>query len=351
MSFPVAFKTFKELVKEVKTDLNNNTDKIKKTCYSFFNFLTEKKILVPEDEIEHVDIKPPFLKQGDLFEGFEVLEILSDRGNIEIYLAVNKSNNLQRVIKLLNANKIEDADEYTEELSELETEYSMMKSVEHISEMCKAFKFEKNDKYTYIVLEHIQGISLSRYLHHTPNLSEEDCILIMEGFISGFAAMHESGLIHGDIHSSNVMVDNKNNIRIIDLGYSRKLSLEQNEVVSFGGVVNYMPPERIHIAKTRKYTHEADLYSDVYQVGILLYLVLYNTLPFDGFTWEELSKNIKEQKENYPENSFLSYSVNKQLIKIIKKCLEKKPKKRYKNAGGILKAFKKFAVNKELTVN
>jgi serine/threonine protein kinase len=103
-----------------------------------------------------------------------------------------------------------------------------------------------------------------------------------------------------------------------------------------------MPPERINTTSIKKYLKEPDLYSDVYQIGLLMYLVLYNTLPFDGFIWEELATNIKEANAVFADVSFLNVPVPEKLILILQKCLQKIPYERYKDAAEILADFKKL---------
>ncbi|MDQ3844013.1 MAG: protein kinase, partial [Bacteroidota bacterium] len=128
----------------------------------------------------------------------------------------------------------------------------------------------------------------------------------------------------------------------IDLGLSRTTEKDKNKVLKFGGVDYYMPPERINISSAKKYTTEPDLYSDVYQIGLLIYLVLYNDLPFGGFIWEELAQSIKEDAVVYPELSFLNYPVSRELITLMEKCLRKNPEERYPSATEILEDFRKF---------
>jgi tRNA A-37 threonylcarbamoyl transferase component Bud32 len=327
-------KSLKELVKEVRSDLKNDEAPIKTTCSSFLKFLIKKDILVHEHDEEEILLATPLFNPGDTFDNFRIETLLSDRGLIEIYLAADLMTGSESVVKALNKGKTEDSETFAEELNELQREYKMLKSVEHIPVICKAFDYKLCEEYAYINLEYIKGISLLKFLSaNSPG--EKDRLAIIKTFVSGFAALHSTGLIHGDIHSSNIIVAHVNELKIIDLGYSRKVQVDQDEVTSFGGVMHYMPPERIKRTKTRQYTREADLYSDVYQVGILMYLMLYNDLPFDGFIWEELSRKIKDTEPVFPSTSFAGYTVSPDLINIVKKCLNKKPAKRYKNAGEI----------------
>jgi serine/threonine protein kinase len=165
---------------------------------------------------------------------------------------------------------------------------------------------------------------------------------MIEEILTAFSLLHQSNLIHGDIHPSNILVLEDKTVKIIDLGLSRNVQVENNEVVKFGGISFYMPPERINISSVKKYMKEPDLFSDVYQVGVIIYLILYNTTPFKGFIWEELSQNIKTTDAVYPDVSFLNYPVPEQLINIVKKCLNKNPLERYANATEILADYTNY---------
>jgi serine/threonine-protein kinase len=204
------------------------------------------------------------------------------------------------------------------------------------------YGFKRNKHYAYIILEFIDGKSLFNYINEQKLLTKENCLQIIEAIINGFSLLHKIQLIHGDIHSSNILVLEDKTIKVIDVGLSINLQADKKQVLKFGGVNHYMPPERINISSSNKFISEPDLYSDVYQIGLLVYLILYNTLPFNGFIWEELATNIKEKEAEYKESSFLNFSVSPGLITIIKKCLNKNPFNRYANAGEVLADFKKL---------
>jgi serine/threonine-protein kinase len=156
-----------------------------------------------------------------------------------------------------------------------------------------------------------------------------------------FAGLHESKLIHGDIHPANIMVREDNSIKVIDLGLSLPVDVDRMEVVKFGGVIYYMPPERINISSVNKFSKEPDFYSDVYQIGLILYLILYQQDPFNGFIWEELSKSIKGNKILFPELSCQGFKVPGPLIKIIRKCTIKTRSRRYPSAAAVLEDFQR----------
>ncbi|MBD0296173.1 MAG: serine/threonine protein kinase [Flavisolibacter sp.] len=344
-------KTPAEVLKEVENDVQSSSREVEETCLHFFKFLSKKKILVPENEEEAVVSEDPLFKEGDYIGHLRISEILSSRRYTDVYLAVDETDQSVYVIKLLNPNKMPDAETFEQELVQLESEYVKLESLKHIPFISRAYAFGKQDQYAYIVLEYVRGKSLNRFIRETEALTENDSLQIIENVLRAFSLLHQNDLIHGDVHSSNVLVAEDRNVKIIDLGLSRQVELDANKVLKFGGVDYYMPPERIDVASVRKFTKEPDFYSDVYQIGLLIYLVSYKTLPFRGFIWEELAQNIKEGKATYPDTSFLNYPVSQDLIGIMKKCLNVNPAERYRDATAILNDFKKYVFAEERFVN
>ena len=345
-------KTQAEVLQQIENELQNTSTEIQKICSDFFEFLCDKKILVPNNFDEKIIVAETLYKEGDYIDNLIIEKILSESQHLDIYLAKDKTTETQYVIKLLNIKKTLDEDIFLDELEDLEKEYALLQKVKNIPCICQAYTLQKNKEQAYIVMEYFNGKSLSRFIKDSVTLTQSDYLQIIESILEAFSLIHKNKIIHGDIHSSNVLINEEKGIKIIDLGMSHIMEFDKTEVTIFGGVNSYMPPERINISSLKKYSKEPDFYSDVYQIGLLMYRVLYNTLPFKGFIWEELAANIKEQDIIYPENSFKDFKIPNQLISILQKCLSKKPEDRYKNAAEILADYKKYIVEqKQLFIN
>jgi eukaryotic-like serine/threonine-protein kinase len=338
-------KSSDEVLQEVEQEVQASNGQLKDVCKKFFKFLLKRKILVSEFDDEIAVSLVPLFFEGDVLDGLTITDLISNKRHVDIYLATDQEKS-EVIIKLLNRNKFRNERSYKEEVVRLQREYEVVKSVSYISCISHAYNIDTTkDQFAYFTQEYVNGKALSRFLGETESLTEENCFEIAEKILEAFSLLHESNVIHGDIHSSNVLVTEDRTIKIIDLGLSRSVEIDANEVLKFGGVDQYMPPERINISSVKKHTTEPDLYSDVYQIGLLLYLTMYNEIPFVGFTWEELSQNIKETTVDYPILSFKGFKVPEEFICIIKKCIEKEPGKRYKNAAEILGHFKRSAIN------
>jgi serine/threonine-protein kinase len=337
-------KALAQVIFEIEKEVKGERAEIEETCSSFFHYLCKRRILVPEEQDESFGLREPFYAVRDVIGTYTIIELLANKRYMDVYSVVNNSDGSTCVLKLLNKEKTKDDAIFQQECIELEREYLLLKEVDHIPMMCKAYGFIRdNNQNVYIILEFINGKPLFDFVDETEGLTNSDLLHIIESILNAFSLLHQSNVIHGDIHSSNILVLPGKDIKIIDLGLSRTVEIDRDEILPFGGVNYYMPPERINTTSVKKYSKEPDLYSDVYQVGLLIYLVLYNDLPFDGFLWEDLSKNIKESKVVYPETSYLKAEVPGWIIDIMEKCLEKNPSNRYIHAGAILEDFKKHA--------
>ena len=345
-------KTLAEVIQEIAREIHCDNKKIKKQCADFFKFLRHRKMVVPESQTEHPESNLPLFKAGDCVDDLCISEVISSKKSVDIYRAVHKTTHEPYVIKLLNPNKVSDQKKYEEELLDLKHEFNMLQKIRHIPLMCQAYSFHTIDnQYTYILLENIQGKSISRFLKQTADLTDFDFYSIIEDILRAFSCLHESNIVHGDIHPSNILVCEDKSVKIIDLGLSLDTNVEKDEMVKMGGVLFYMPPERINISSVDKFSKEPDYHSDVYQLGLILYFIFYRKEPFEGFIWEELSENIKKSEVTYPELSFLNRAVHDQVIRIIQKCISKKPAKRYADATALLEDFNELVFKKEVSIS
>ncbi len=134
----------------------------------------------------------------------------------------------------------------------------------------------------FLVMEYVRGASLRGLIRSGGPLPLSRIRTIASQILSGLAAIHRAGLVHGDMKSDNVLVDPSegiDSVKIIDFGLSRRPranpALVGGHMVS--GTPEYMAPEMI---RGEPITEAADLYG----VGVILYEMLTGTTPFAGGT-------------------------------------------------------------------
>jgi serine/threonine-protein kinase len=134
----------------------------------------------------------------------------------------------------------------------------------------------------FLAMEHVRGISLGDLIHRVGPLPLWRIRAIASQILSGLAAIHRAGLMHGDMKSGNVLVDSSDGldrVKIIDFGLARRpgthLTLLGENLVA--GTPDYMAPELIR-------GEPISVATDLYAVAVILYEMLTGTTPFSGGT-------------------------------------------------------------------
>ncbi|WP_438965087.1 protein kinase family protein [Flavobacterium sp.] len=300
--------------------INDSKDKInlEKILKSFFDDALKNRILVPENTEEvSIDFKPLY-EVNDFIDSFRVINVISNNKYVDVYL-VEKNNNLF-VIKYLNKNKHTSFKKYKKNINSLKDEYSLL-SMFDTNLICAAYSLVINDDKNYIVLEYIEGDNLFEYVKNN-NLTEKSKISIINQIINAIELIHCKKIIHGDIHFGNIFCTN-NLIKFIDFGLSHELNGNQSEEKN-GGVHIFIPPERLVVEGKSKFTHTKNFKSEIYQIGIIFYYIVFSKIPFKAYTWNNL---VNEKLEYHPENDI--NIINLKNIKI-KKLLINTLKQDYK---------------------
>ncbi len=197
----------------------------------------------------------------------------------------------------------------------------------------------------FIVMEYIDGESLSALLNRERQLPLALIIDIIEQILSGLSKIHEANIIHRDLKPGNIMLtegkDGQFLIKILDFSiakFSDPLAPNAN-LTSAGMVVGtpqYMSPEQL-VAESN-----LDTRTDVYSTGVLFYRMLTGKLPFSGKTTKEIYKNIINQKHQ-PTNQ-ISSQIPNELQKVLYKSIQFNKNKRYQTVtdfhGALLNAAK-----------
>ncbi|MCH9028221.1 MAG: protein kinase [Bacteroidetes bacterium] len=215
-----------------------------------------------------------------------------------------------------------------EELRSFKDEYFTLRKLDHPN-IIKAFeigevvKVDVDDRIkigsNFISLEYFESDELFKY----DSLREEEKLReILKQICSVLYYLHQSNYIYYDLKPENILVSSASDslqVKLIDLGLVQYLPNESEHVIK--GTAQYIAPE---LLKKEPHDHRVDLYS----LGILLYEIIYNKLPFETRSELDIYKAQVENEFHFPESTAFST----ELITIVKKLLEKDPEKRYSNA-------------------
>jgi serine/threonine protein kinase len=124
----------------------------------------------------------------------------------------------------------------------------------------------------YIVLEYCKHTDLATIQNRDPELFTETKVkhYILQ-VIDGLEHIHSKGIVHGDLKLENIYVNSDDQIKIGDFGDSNKVG-----DMGLGGTPVYMAPEIL----TDRYSHKYNYTSDIWSLGVILYIMLFNSEPF-----------------------------------------------------------------------
>ena len=129
----------------------------------------------------------------------------------------------------------------------------------------------------YIVMEYVEGTTLRSVIVRDAPLTPLRVLELLDPVLSALAAAHEAGLVHRDVKPENVLISTRGSIKVADFGLAKALSA-QTATATQGlliGTVSYVPPELVMSGK-------ADMRSDVYSTGVVLFEMLTGQKPHTG---------------------------------------------------------------------
>ncbi|MBL8206363.1 MAG: SUMF1/EgtB/PvdO family nonheme iron enzyme [Blastocatellia bacterium] len=181
------------------------------------------------------------------------------------------------------------------------------------------------EDYVAIVSEYAPDGSLRDWLKQNGGRapSIEAALEMTRGILNGLAHLHARNIIHRDLKPDNVLLQGTTP-RITDFGIARFFDVTKSSIIA--GTPVYMSPETFDAKRNQQ--------TDIWSVGVMLYLMLVGRLPFTGQTSWEVEKAIRFQ--DLPP---LSVNVPTELWQMVAKALEKQPVARFKTATEMLRAL------------
>jgi eukaryotic-like serine/threonine-protein kinase len=273
---------------------------------------------------------------GNTVRGYNFLEFIDNGGFGSVYKASKGEEFF--AIKIFREDYV--LKEYREkgENNRIQREINIMKSLNHpyLIKYIEDFKEEVMGVTSYfLVMEFAEGRTL-RNLLDTEKLSEDRAKGIFVKILSGLQALHnvrgeedEKGIIHRDLKPQNIIIGKHDHLKILDYGLSK--IIDYTSITTTGNIMGspvYMSPEQITDSK------HIDKRSDLYTVGVILYEMLTNNLPYSFHSLPELYDKIKSAHPIPPRR--WNPLLNNQLENIILKLLEKEPYKRFTNVSQLL---------------
>lgn len=325
-------KSFKTVAEEIAAEINLSVNEVEKLIVPFFKYIKYRHFIVSEKNYNKEDSVTSLLVADALLDQYKIEKILAVNRNMDVCHAIDLKTEMPVIIKLLKQPAGND-------VQELIREYDFLSKLNNTSVTPKSIFLSQAKEPIYFVQEYIEGLSMPQFIDQNKNSTPAIILSVAERVLKAFGEIHKKNIIHGDIHPSNIIVTTNNQIKIIDFGLAINAELDKNELVNFGGAYFFMPPERIKKASYKKFTRKPDFYSDVFQLGVILYMLFFDAYPFNGITWEELATEIKEKEISIPRKTCYGFILPDWIKEIIAKAVAKNPKERFNNAQKMYPAF------------
>jgi serine/threonine protein kinase len=191
------------------------------------------------------------------------------------------------------------------------------------------------DDEMYFVAEFIEGANLREIIRREGALSVDRSLAIVSAVADALTRAHEHGVIHRDVKPHNIMIDTEGGVHLLDFGLARGVGLDMKTITASGMIVGtpeYMSPEQFEGSRV-------DARSDIYSLGIVMFQMLTGALPFEGDTPMALA--LKHTQQLPPDPRSIRRDLPPWLGRVILRCLEKDPRKRYPNAAELVTAISK----------
>jgi serine/threonine-protein kinase len=263
-----------------------------------------------------------------LDDRYELLELIGVGGMADIYRAKDLAEDRIVAVKIMK-------DEYAgsaEFLRQFRTESKAIALLSHPN-IVRIFDVGAR----FIVMEYIDGITLSEYIEKQGVLKWRDAVLFSTQILRALQHAHDRGIVHRDIKSSNVMLLNDGTIKVMDFGIARfSRDHEKTNDEKAIGSVHYISPEQARGEST-------DERSDIYSVGVMLYEMLTGRKPFNGDTPVAIALKHMQNEPRKPTE--INSSIPEGLEEITLKAMQKIPAKRYQTAGEMISDIDEFKRN------
>ncbi len=263
---------------------------------------------------------------GQTISHYKILEKLGEGGMGVVYKA--EDIKLRRIVALkflphhLDVNNTEQA----RFLQEAQT----AATINH-PHVCTVYDIHDEGGQQFIVMEYIDGTTLKA---HMPAKSVQEALAYAVQIGDALKEAHAKGIVHRDIKSENIMVNAKNQIKVMDFGLAKlRGSLKLTRTSSTVGTLSYMAPEQLQGG-------EVDSRSDIFSFGVVIYELLTGRMPFHGEHEAAIMYSIVNEEPARLQS--LRVDVSPELDRIVRRALEKDPEDRYQHVDDMVSELRRL---------
>lgn len=261
---------------------------------------------------------------------YEILDKIGTGGMADVYKA--KCHRLNRLvaIKILKQ-------EYSEDKKFVDKFRAEAQSAAGLSHpnIVNVYDVGEDNGLYYIVMELVEGITLKSFIERKGSLEVREATGIAIQIAQGMEAAHDNHIIHRDIKPQNIIISREGKVKVTDFGIAKAAS--SNTITSNAmGSVHYISPEQARGG----YSDEK---SDIYSLGVTIYEMLSGKVPFTGDS--TVSVALAHIQEDAIPLRTLNPEIPMSLDRIVQKCMQKKPERRYLTVSALIADLKQSLVN------
>lgn len=261
----------------------------------------------------------------ELGNRYRVEQMLGQGGMGRVYKAFDKELERMVALKVLQPELVSDPSA----LQRFKQELLLASRISH-KNILRIHDLGEADGVKFISMAFVEGEDLHHLLRTHGRLPVDRAVKIAEQLCEALDAAHSEGVVHRDLKPQNVLMGKNDQVFVVDFGLAKSLEASAAGMTRTGqylGTPRYMAPEQVE-------AKPVDSRTDLYALGLILFEMLTGEEPFKGdSTLQIMYRRVKEKAPN-PKD--LNQEIPDYLARIILRCMERDPAKRYQNAKDIL---------------
>jgi dienelactone hydrolase len=275
---------------------------------------------------------------GNIVAGrFRIVRYLARGGMGEVYEAYDQELDAAVALKTI----LPEVVRVDSVVSRFKQEIALARKVTHPN-VCRVFDLfyhrENGNEVAFLSMELVRGETLRERIRRQVRFHLAEALPLIKQMVAALEAAHSIGVIHRDFKSMNVMLedraDGSTRAVVTDFGLARSIEGASSATASVAGALlgtpDYMAPEQVQGGRV-------STAADIYALGVVLYQMATGALPYSGDT----PMAVATQKLQSPPAPPRKYTpqLEERWEKVILKCLERDPAKRFPTAAAALEAI------------
>lgn len=259
---------------------------------------------------------------GKYVLNYEIDEIIEKGGMSTVYLGIHKHLKRKVAVKHLSpelASKPKNRKRFKNEAMQL--------ALFNHPNIVSLYDYVENDDGYFIITEYVKGRNLAEYIEDVSGpMPESKALNVMFQVLDAVGHMHDQNIIHRDVKSSNFIINQDNEIKVIDFGIAKSLEYNHPLITQHGskvGTTFFMSPQQVQ-------GKVLDRRTDIYSLGVLLFHMLTGQYPYDH-NMSEYEVYQKIINEALPDPRAYYVGISDNIYKVIKKATAKNPLQRFQS--------------------